>query len=123
MIYLFILPPATEIEPLRGHFVVVVQLLSHAQLFVTPWTAAPQAPLSSTIFQSFLKFMSLELVMPSNHLILCLPLLPTSVFPSIRVFSRVSSSHQVAKVLELPLHYSCLENPMDSMRTLQCPSS
>ena len=48
-----------------------VQLLSHVQLFVTPWAAAFQAPLSSTISQSFLKFMSIELVMLSNHLILC----------------------------------------------------
>ena len=68
------------------HFV-VVQLLSHVQLFVIPWTAALQAFLSFTISQSLLKFMSIESVMPSNHLILyCLLLLP-SIFPSIRVFS------------------------------------
>ena len=60
-----------------------VQLLSHVQLFVTPWAAAFQAPLSSTISQSFLKFMSIELVMPSSHLILCCPLLLLpSIFPS-----------------------------------------
>ena len=51
------------------------QLLSQVQLFVTPWTAACQAPLSSTNSQSLLKFMSIELVMLSNHLILCLLLL------------------------------------------------
>ena len=53
--------------------VVVVQLLSHVQLFATPWTAACQASLSSSISQSFLKLMSIESVMPSNHLILCHP--------------------------------------------------
>ena len=82
--------------------VVVVQLLSHVQLFATPQTAARQASLSFTIFQSLLKLMSIESVMPSNHLVLCCPLLLLpSIFPSIRVCSRVNSSHQVAKVLEL----------------------
>ena len=67
---------------------VVVQSLSHVWLFVTPWTAAYQASLSFTISQSLLKLMSIESVMPSNHLFLChrLLLLP-SIFPSIRVFS------------------------------------
>ena len=54
---------------------------------MTPWTAACQASLSFTISQSLLKFMSIESVMPSNHLILCRPLLLPSIFPSIRVFS------------------------------------
>ena len=65
-----------------------IQSLSCVWLFVTPWTAARQASLSITNSQSLLKPMSIELVMPSNHLILCrpLPLLP-SIFPSIRVFS------------------------------------
>ena len=67
--------------------VVVFQSLSCVQLFETPWTAAHQAPLSSTISQSLLKFISIELVMLSNHLILCCPLLLLSIFPSIRVFS------------------------------------
>ena len=66
--------------------VAVVQSLSHVQLFVTPWTAACQASLSYTISQSLLKLISFELVMPSNHLILCCPLLlMPSVFPCIRV--------------------------------------
>ena len=70
------------------HTLVVVQLLSHAQLFATPWTAACQVSLSFTISWSFLKLMSIESVMPSNHLILCCPLLLLpSIFPSIRVFS------------------------------------
>ena len=65
-----------------------VQSLSHAQLFVTPWTAAGQTSLSIANSWSLLKLMSIELVMPSNHLILCCPLLvPLLIFPSIRVFS------------------------------------
>ena len=65
-----------------------VQSLSHVQLFVTPWTAACQASLSNTNSQNLLKLMSVESVMPSNHLILCHPhLLLPSIFPSIRVFS------------------------------------
>ena len=69
-----------------------VQLLSPAQLFVTPWTAACQAPLSSTVSRSLLKFVSVESVMPSNHLILCCPrLLLPSIIPSIRVFSNESA--------------------------------
>ena len=71
-----------------------VQLLSHVQFFVTPWTAARQASLSITNFWSLLKLMSIELVMPSNHLILCRPLrLLPSIFPSIRVFSNESALH------------------------------
>ena len=62
-------------------------VLSHVQLFATPWTIACQASLSFTIPRSLLKLMSIELVMPSNHFILCLPLLLLpSIFPSIRVF-------------------------------------
>ena len=68
-----------------------VQLLSHVLLFVTPWTAAFQASLSITNSWSLLKLMSIELVMPSNHLMLCCPLLlPPSIFPSTRVFSNES---------------------------------
>ena len=69
-----------------------IQLLSRVQLFVTPWTAARQACLSITNSQSLLKLMSIESVMPSNHLILCCPLLLLpSIFPSIRVFSNESA--------------------------------
>ena len=80
---------------------VSVQLLSHVRLFATPWTAALQASLSITNSQSLPKLMSIELVMPSNHLILCHPLLLLpSIFPSIRVFSsELAPSHHVAKVL------------------------
>ena len=66
----------------------VVQSLSHVRLFVIPWTAGCQALLSPTVSQSLLKLMSVELVMPSNHLILCRPLLLLpSIVSSIRVFS------------------------------------
>ena len=71
-----------------------VHSLSHVQLFVTPWTTAHQASLSITNSGSLLKLMSVELVMPSNHLILCRPLLLLpSIFPSIRVFSNESVLH------------------------------
>ena len=70
------------------------QLLSRVQLFVTPWTAARQASLSITNSQSLPKPMSIELLMPSNHLILCRPLLLLpSIFPSITVFSNESALH------------------------------
>ena len=73
-----------------------VQLLSCVQFFVTPWTAARQAYLSITNSWSLLKLMSIELVIPSNYLILCCPLpLPPSIFPSIRVFSNDSALHTV----------------------------
>ena len=70
-----------------------VQSLSCVQLFATPWTAACQASLSITYSKSLLKLMSLETVMPSHHLTLCHPLLPPSIFPSIRVFSNESVLH------------------------------
>ena len=73
---------------------VFVQSLSPVQLFVTLWTAAHQASLSFTISHSLLKFKSIESVMPSNHLILCCPLLLLpSIFPGIRVFSNESALH------------------------------
>ena len=69
-----------------------VQFLSCVRLFVTPWTAARQASLSITNSRSLLKLMSIESVMPSDHLILCCPLLLlSSIFPSIRVFSNKSA--------------------------------
>ena len=79
-----------------------VQSLSHVRLFTTPSTAAHQASLSITNSQSLLKLMSIDSVMPSNHLILCHPLLLLlpSIFPSVRVFS-----NQGAKVLEFQLQH------------------
>ena len=77
-----------------NHSVVVVQWLSCVWLFATPWTAACQAFLSFTISSSSLKLMSTESLMPSNHLIICCPLLLLpSVFPSIRLFSNESVLH------------------------------
>ena len=77
------------------HFALIfgVQSLSCVRLFVTPWTAAHQASLSVTNSWSLLRLMSIESVMPSNHLILCHPLLLLSIFPSIRVFSSESLLH------------------------------
>ena len=73
-------------------YVSSVQLLSHVQLFATPWIAAHQASLSITNSRSLCKLMSIEVVMPSSHLILCCPLhLLSPVLPSIRVFSNEST--------------------------------
>ena len=73
--------------PLQG---VVAQSPCHVKLFATPWAAAHQASLSLATSWSLPKFMSIELVVPSDHLILCRPLLLSSVFPSIKVFSSES---------------------------------
>ena len=71
-----------------------VQSLSRVQLFAIPWTPLCQASLSITNYQSLLKLMSIESVMPSNHFILCHPLLlPPSIFPTIKVFSNESVLH------------------------------
>ena len=90
------------------NLVLVVQSLSHVWLFVTPGTAAHQASLSF-ISRSLLKLMSIKSVMPSNHLILCRPLLLLpSVFPSMRVFSN-ESALQVAKVLAFQLQHQSFQ--------------
>ena len=84
--------PTAKILRFKVFTVAVVHSLSHAQLFVTLWTAAVPASLSSTISQSLLKYMSTEPVMLLNHLILCRPLLLLpSIFSSIRVFSNESA--------------------------------
>ena len=83
-----------------------VQSLSRVRLFATPWTTARQASLSITNSQNLLKLMSIESVMPSNHLILCHPLLLSpSVFPSIRVFSNESALR-----IRWPKYWSCSFN-------------
>ena len=80
------MPTASQFSP--------VQSLSCVQLFATPWTAAHLASLSITSSWSLLKLVSIELVMPSKHLVLCCPLLPLpSIFPSIRLFSSESVLH------------------------------
>ena len=94
---MILLPSPTHVRPSPGPTLSSfqfssVQSLSRVQLFVTPWTAARQASLSITNSWSPPKLMSIESVMPSNHLILCRPLLlPPSIFPSIRVFSNESA--------------------------------
>ena len=89
--------------------VVAVQSLSRVWLFAIPWTAAHQASLSFTISQSLLRLMSIESVMPSNHLILCCPLLLLpSIFPSIRVFSSESALH-----IRWPKYWSFSISPSD----------
>ena len=83
------IPPSNPAQPSCS-----VQLLSRVRLFATPWTTARQASLSITNSQSLFKLISIESVMPSNHLILChLLLLLPSIFPSIRVFSNESALH------------------------------
>ena len=80
----------------------VVHLLSCVRLFATPWTAARQAPLSFTVSWNLLRFVSIESVMPSNHLILCRPLLLPSICPSIGVFSSEPALH-----IRWPKYWSC----------------
>ena len=90
-------------------FAAVVQSLSRVWLFTTPWTAERQASLSLSLSQSLPKFVSIESVMPSNHLILCHPLLLLlSIFPSIRVFSS-KLALQGAKVSELQFQHQSFQ--------------
>ena len=111
---------------LQWNVVIVFQSLSHVWLFVTPWTAAHQASLSFTISPSLFKLMSIKSVIPSNHLILCRPLLlPHSIFPSIRVFSSESAlpirwpEYREASASVLPVNAKSLQScptlcePMD----------
>ena len=91
---------------------VSVKSLSHVWLFVTPWTAASQASLSIANSWSLLKLVSIEPVMPSSHLILCHPLLLSPSIFHQGLFKWVSSSHQVALVLEFPASASVL--PMNT---------
>ena len=98
-------------KSLRHHtivkIIVIVQLLSCVQLFVTPWSAAHEVSLSFTISQSLLKFMSIESMMPFNYLILCCPFLfLPSIFPSIRVFSNESTLH-----IRCPIYWSFSISP------------
>ena len=87
-----------------------VQSLSHVWLFVTPWTAACQAFLSITNSRNLLKCMSIELVMPSNHLILSSPSPPAlNLSQHQGLFKWVSSSHEVAKILEFQLHHQSFQ--------------
>ena len=95
-------PFLTWLLQVLGLFAVVIQSFSHAQLLAAPWTAAHQASLSFTISRSLLKLTSIESVMPSNHLILCCPLLLLlSIFPNIRV-----SSNELALHIRWPEYWS-----------------
>ena len=117
-----------------------VQLLSPVQLFATPWAVPCQASLSITDSRSLLKLMSVESVMPSNHLILCGPLLPPLIFPSIRVFSnesvfcirwpkywsfsfRVSSSNEYSGLISFKMDWlvGCSCSPRDSQESSPTP--
>ena len=94
--------------------VVVVPSLSHVWLFATPWTITSWALLSSTVSQSLFKFMSIELVIQSKHLILCsFPLLLPSIFPSIRVFSNES-----ALCIKWPKYWSFSNSPFNEYSRL-----
>ena len=86
-----------------------VQLLSRVQLFATPWTAARQASLFITNSRNLPKLMSIESVMPSNHLILSSPSPAFNLFQHQGLFQWVSSSHQVAKVLEFQLQHQSFQ--------------
>ena len=92
-------------------FIQPVHLLSHVQLFVTPWTAACQTSLSITNSRNLLKLMFIELVMPSNHLILChSPSPPGFILSQDQgLFQCIGSSHQVAKELEFQLHHQSFQ--------------
>ena len=104
----------THSSNLAWSIVVVIQSLSCVQLFVSPRTAARQVSLSFPISQSLLKFMPTELVMLSNHLILCCPLLfLSSIFLSIRVFSNESALH-----VRWPKHWSLRINPSNEFSGL-----
>ena len=82
---------------------IVVQSVSHVQLFATPWTAARQASLSFTVSRILLRLMSIELMMASNHLVLCHPLLLPSIFP---IFS-----FELALPIRLPKYWSFSTSP------------
>ena len=103
-----------------GFSLYLVQLPSCLWLFTSPWTAAHQASLSLTISQSLCNFMSIELLMPSNHLILChLLLLLPSIFPSTSLFQWVGSSYQVVKILTLQHQSFQKAFRVDSLSLLQ----
>ena len=120
-------PPSRQLKSLGNferipHYRLVnqsVQWLNHVRLLVTPWTAAPQASLSITNSRSLPKLMSIELVMPSNHLILCHPLLLfllPSIFPNISVFSNESVLH-----IRWPKHWRSFSFRTDWLHELATP--
>ena len=101
------------------YMIVVVQLLSHVWLFATPWTAVHQALLPFTMSWNLLKLVSIESVMLSDHLTLCLPLLLPLIFPSVRVFSS-----ELALLIRWPKYWSfsfsiCPSNEYSGMISLK----
>ena len=121
----WLLKPSFQ-KPFPILFFIVAQSLSYVQHFVTPWTVAHQAPVS-TLFQSLCKSMLTESVCYLNYLILCLPLLLPSFPKHQGLFQWVGSLHQVAKVLELQLQHHLfqwtLKNDFLSNRLVWSPSS
>ena len=101
----------TSVSLVKSLYIIQLVLsLSCVQVFLTLWTAACQASMSITNSKNLLKLMFIESVMPSNHLILCRPLLvPPSILPRISIFSKVSSFHQIAKVFEFQLQYQSFQ--------------
>ena len=112
--------------PWGQDFCCCVQHLSHVQLFLTPRTLAHQAPLSSTVSWSLLKFISIESMMLANHLILYCPLfLLPSIFPSIMVFSNEWSLHTECQKsrwgpLAFPLIYPHISGPISLLKCREC---
>ena len=97
----------TSLSLLLEHSGIVIQSLSHVQLYETTWTTASQSSLSFTISRRLLKLMSIELVMSPNHLVLCCPLLLSlSIFPSIRVFT-----NELALCIRRPKYWSFGTSP------------
>ena len=123
-----------SVKLLFTRFVFALKSLSHVRMFVTPWTVAHQASLSFTIFWSMLKLMSFESMMPSNHLILCHPLLlKPSIFLSIRVFSNesalcliwpkdwsfsISSSNEYSELISLKIDWFDLLAVQETLKNL-----
>ena len=133
--------PAYLSKPSSAPYPSSVQWLSRVWLFATPWTAAPQASLSITNSWSLLKLMSIELVVPSNHLILCRPLLLLpSIFPRIRVFSNelilhirwpkywsfsfsISASNEYSGLISFKMNWLDLLTVQGTLKNLQHHSS
>ena len=111
---------------------VVVRPVRHVRLFVTPWTAAQEVSLSSTVSRSLLKFMSIQLVMLDSHLLICHPLLLSLIFPSISVFSNESALYirwpgnwSFSFIISLSSEYSQFESINSSVLShfFYCPTA